>query len=401
MKTKALTISFLIIVFALAIVNIGNGARALDPLISHYIHKEKVEGAHSAKDLISMVDSNYNDNFVSKMAFVEVQGATRLATGSRIYNGTLRLNNGRLTYQYKRFDAEKYADNITALRDFVEDRGSEFLYVALPFKVDPYNDNADVPTGTYEFSNNNQDRMLARLAEHGVYALDMRPLLREYADKELDGNWYDAFFKYDQHWQPRTAFWAYGKLADMFHRDFGLKLDKRSLDFDNYNVDTYESWFLGSQGKKTGIIYSGIEDFDVIYPKFDTNITLKVPIHDETRKGSFYDVMFKQAHLKKDYYNVNTYASYIGGDYPLCIMKNEDAVNDKRILILKDSFTVAIQPYFSFLFKEVDVIDLRGFTGQNKTTREYIEELDPDIVMVFYTSSMMNYPEAYEYGLED
>ena len=126
--------------------------------------------------------------------------------------------------------------------------------------------------------------------------------------------------------------------------------------------------------------------------RFETEMTVDIPVHDEHRTGTFRDVMFKDSNLEKDYYNINNYAAYTGGDYPLCIQKNDSAVNDKKILVLKDSFTVAFQPYLSFLFKEVHVIDLRHYDG---SVEEYIDEVDPDLVMVFYTSSMMSYPEAY------
>ena len=46
--------------------------------------------------------------------------------------------------------------------------------------------------------------------------------------------------------------------------------DEEALDIKNYEVNTYRNWFLGSIGKRVGIYYAGIDDIDLIYPKFDT-----------------------------------------------------------------------------------------------------------------------------------
>lgn len=387
MKTKGLTICFLSIVFVLAALNVGNAILALDPFVTKFVRHESVQDVHSAKELIQSVDASYNDNFKTKMAFVELHGLTRKLIGSRQYNSVLRLNNGYLTYQYGDADVELYAENITQLDQYVKSKGKEFLYVAVPFKICPLDQEEQLPAGVTDDSNANQDEMLSILQENDVAFYDLRNVMAQ----EID-DWYAAFFKTDQHWKPETAFWAYGKMAELFHDRYGYEIDDLSTDLSNYNVEHMEDWFLGSQGKKTGIVYAGVDDFDLIYPRFETEMTVDIPVHDEHRTGTFRDVMFKDSNLEKDYYNINNYAAYTGGDYPLCIQKNDSAVNDKKILVLKDSFTVAFQPYLSFLFKEVHVIDLRHYDG---SVEEYIDEVDPDLVMVFYTSSMMSYPEAY------
>lgn len=392
MKTKALTICFMIIVFTIAVFNVGNAIVATQPVIKEYVLDESVEDVNSAKELIGLVESTYNDGFVPKMKFVEIQGINRRVIGSRYYNTVMKLNNGYLTYQYDTADVETYAKNIIQLSHFVKQRGSEFIYVAVPFKTSPKDVDIQIPKGSFERSNDNQNKMLKILSDNGIDNYDLRvPLAADFDD------WYSAFFRTDQHWKPETGFWAYQQMSSLLSEKYGYTEDPKTKDISNYNIDVYKKRFLGSQGKKTGIIYSGLDDFSLIYPKFETNMTVDVPVHDDHRAGSYYDVMLRPEFLEKDYYNINTYCSYIGGDYPLCIQKNANAKNNKKLLILKDSFTIAFQPYMSFVFDEVDVIDLRHY---KKSLKNYIEKTNPDIVMIFYTSSMMTYPEAYQYGLD-
>ena len=392
MKTRLLSISFLIVVFALAAVNAGNCLLSLQPLVNQYVKHEQVENVSSAHELIGKVEDTYNNAFVTKMAFVELHGATRKALSSNWYNAVLRLKNGYLTYRYYDGDVKPYADEVTKLCDYVQSRGAKFLYVSVPYKVSPLDGNKEIPKGFNEKGNVNQNNMLKYLSKEGVPFYDLRkPMAVDYPD------WYSAFFRTDQHWKPETGFWAYGKMAKFFKQRYAYDYDPMTTNLDYYHVDKYKNWFLGSQGRKTGLVYSGgAEDFSLIYPLFKTKMEVDVPVHNEHRKGTFREVMFKDSNLVKDYYNVNTYATYIGGDYPLCIQKNPDASNKKKILVLKDSFTIAMQPYLSFMFNEVDVIDLRHY---HKSLKKYIDKTDPDIVMVLYTSSMMSYPRAFDFGL--
>lgn len=394
MKTKLLTILFILMITVFGVLNLKNDAASARSFFCDYLFGKGVEGVSTSKEMIRKVEDDYNENFVPKMAFVELQGLTRKALGSNYYNTVLRLKNGYFTYQYDDIDVKKRADSVLELKEYVENKGKEFLYVAVPFKVSPEDQEKVLPAGAYEKSNENQDRMLKYLEDGNATTVDLRSyLIRENSD------WYDAFFRTDQHWRPETAFWAYGRMSEFFKDEYGLKEDERSKDISNYTIEKYEDWFLGSQGKKTGRIYTGLDDFSLIYPKFKTKMTVEVPKHNEVRKGSFKKVMIKKSRLRKDYYNVNNYAAYMGGDYPFCIQKNDSAANDKKILVLKDSFTVAFQPYLSFLFKEVEVVDLREFTGQDRKLSYYLDKYDPDYVMVFYTSSMMSYDEAFEFGI--
>lgn len=384
-----ITVLFLIIVLGIGCINIPN---LLNVSIWTYENAESVikskEG--NINTVIDTIEETYTEGFISKYGFINLNGLSARAMGCQQVKNVIKLNNGYLSWSYGKFDVEKYGNAIIDLKEYLTKKEIEYLYVAVPYKVDLQN--SQVPTGVDEFSNANQNEMLELLEAGDVACFDLRKKMeKRYED------WYSAFFHTDHHWKPETGFWAYTEVAKVLNEDYGIALDESSMDINNYEIEIYEDIFLGSQGKRTGQYFAGVDDMSIIIPKMATNMRVEIPVHNVIREGSYEEVMFKWDNLKKDYFNLNPYAAYIGGDYPLCIQKNNSAQNDKKILILKDSFTIATQPYYSFLFKEVDVIDLRHFT--DGTLKEYIDKTNPDMVITLYTSSMFAYPEAFEYGI--
>ena len=112
-----------------------------------------------------------------------------------------------------------------------------------------------------------------------------------------------------------------------------------------------------------------------------------VPDKDIERHGSYADTLLvKDAYETKDYYNGNPYAAYIGGDYALNHIVNKLAPNDKKVLLVRDSFACAFTPFLAQSCAQLDTIDMRAFQG---TIAQYIVESKPDIVLFLYNTSAL------------
>ena len=380
MKTKPLAIVFLVIVFAIAIVNIPNFAKALGT----------VPGADTIRDKINSIDSSYNDDFATKYRFVEINGVTCKVLQNEQINGTVMLNNGYLSYRFKESNVTPKAEKVAQLNEYLKSKGIKFSYIAIPYKNSPYDD--QVPFGIYDYGNQNQDAMMSALKTMGVETFDLVPLLNEKAE----GDWYGQYFKTDHHWKPETAFWAHTQVAKYLGDKYGYKTNAKAMDMANYDKEVYEDWFLGSQGKKTGRFVAGLDDVSLIYPKWDTSVTLTKPTAGETRSGDFKEAIFDKKCLEKNLYIVNTFAVYLGNMLDLCNIENKDGVNHAKLLVIKDSFAIAMAPYMSFMFDDVDVIDMRYYKAG--TLKEYIDKTKPDVVIMPYSSSVFGSKGAFDFG---
>jgi len=318
--------------------------------------------------------------------FVNVYGLAQRVTGNRrVYDAAssssdvIKLGNGYLSFVLpKSKDLPKKADETAALNAHLKSEGIPLLYVQLPFKINKLD--SELPTGVYDYANENSDTMLSALKSRGVATFDLRD---EIVKAGLD--WYPLFFRTDHHWKPSTGLWAAGKISEKLNSDYGFNIDMPLLNSNNFSSTTYKNWFLGSQGKRVGQFYAGTDDFTLLLPKYKTDMNCtyyRVNGQNIIKNGSFKDAMIFTENLKtKDYFNINTYATYSGGDFPLTICTN-NLLAGKKILILRDSYANVLAPFISLACcKELRTIDPRHFTG---SITDYIDSFKPDIVMMLY-----------------
>lgn len=81
------------------------------------------------------------------------------------------------------------------------------------------------------------------------------------------------------------------------------------------------------------------------------------------------------------------YSTYSGGDVNLANIKNKKETSGKKILLIKDSFSSVLIPFLALGSSNLDVVDVRQPDKIN--LREYIENTNPDIVIIMYNPSIM------------
>jgi len=76
------------------------------------------------------------------------------------------------------------------------------------------------------------------------------------------------------------------------------------------------------------------------------------------------------------------YASFLGGNNPLYILRNPDADTDKTLLVVRDSYSDSLAPFLSQAFAEVHLLDLRYF---KTSVSQYAADSGADAVFVCYS----------------
>lgn len=317
-----------------------------------------------------------------RMKYVETNALFNKAVGMNIISGSdivAVMKNGYLTLEATESDTDSPAKSLKWFSDILEEKGIDFAYIQYPSKEDK-NDN-QLPGGMTDYNNINADKLLEKLDAENVKNVDVRELLMQ-----KGGNWYSNFFKTDHHWKPETGVWAAGKIADMLNLDFGYSLDTGIGDINNYNVDVHEKIFLGSQGKIATLTFADPEDISVIYPKQKTSFTVTYNT-DLPKTGSFDDVIFNKTYLNNDdFYNFSAYSSYLNGNKAVTSIENNDCKNGVKILVIGGSYNKCVVPYLAQTVERIDLIDGRYFDG---SIINYIEQTDPDIVLVACTSLLI------------
>lgn len=371
LAAQILTILVLAFLLALAALSLG---RLVTPA------RQFLLGESDFEQFTQEVKNAYTSN-AAKNSLINLNGLFCRALGQRMDNNVIRLENGMLTYLEYAQDVTPVTENLIAFNTYLAQRDIPFLYVQAPYKLDL--EGELLPAGMSHWANRNGDEFLSILDGAGVATYDLRPAFS--ATPELVE---ENFFRTDHHWTCDAALRAVRPILEQVDALLPGELDLAWADPAQWEAHTYPDLFLGSQGKRVGIYYGGVDDMTYYTPRFETQMSCMVEVnHQRLTAGTYEDAILQMEHLEKDYFLLSPYCVNIGGDYPLVRHRNAGAPNGEKILLLKDSFSLPLQAYLSTLFQEVDVVDPRYFKAC--TVAQYVNLSQPDVVV------MMINPDQY------
>jgi len=337
-----------------------------------------------SEDLLSLEQDK--TLLLNKGSYINLNGLMAKLMGQPEINDRLMLTNGHLsTLPGELPDEEKIreaTERILRLYEAQTASGGNFLFVMAPVQIDKYEDL--LPVGYEDTINGPADTFLTLLQEAGVPCLDLREEMHK------DGiSVTDAYYVTDHHWTLDTGFWAYRKILNKLEQMQIIDpVDPFYTNPENYTFATHEDVFLGSSGKRTGIYYGGLDDFEFIYPNFETDISVSVPSEDYECRGPYEEVSYHQRleyDLEDpDYFNTNFYALYGWNDTPITHWRNEHAADQNKFLLIGDSFSNIPFSLMSLNLGIMDEVDVRYFEGNFS---DYYYDYRPDTVILEFNSA--------------
>lgn len=348
------------------------------------------------------VESSLTDTLDRDHLFIESYGLAQRLLGRRVVEDTerqytvARLSNGALTFAdpaaaYTDYpDPAGYASALADLRDRLDETLSiPLLYVQAPQKASSYA-SSSLPAGLSDFGDTRADALLAALAEEEVDTLDLRPVFAE------SGQYDELFFRTDHHWTPEGAFLAWQTAAEVLQNRYGLAVTPASTDRSQWTVETLESCFLGSQGKRVGTLYGGLDDFELWSPADGGEFEYIAFSQGYDRVGPFAtSLCFPERLEERDPYQANPYTYYSGGDYSFTRMKNLQNPDGPTVVLLRDSYACTFAPMMAAGVGEVVTIDLRYF---HDDLMEYISWVGADMVMVLYSPGSLKLSSMFQFA---
>lgn len=185
-------------------------------------------------------------------------------------------------------------------------------------------------------------------------------------------------FRTDHHWTGLGAYYAYTAFAQVAGFT-PLRLEQMS------HIE-HEGTFLGS-------LYQYTHDEDLTkhpdtldYYKIPNVVSVRVFNKGTTdsMKGSLYADRAKG------------YPVFLGGDFPLMQIKT-DVPNDRKILIVKDSFGNALSTYLAANYSEVYVVDYRYFKG---SIPQLMQDFGIQELLYAHNSFAANSKAVVKYGTD-
>lgn len=219
---------------------------------------------------IKNFENKFNDSFkAAQESFVDINTAFENLQGTQIIEGPYwnmtRDQYGKLHRLTNDTDIQPRLKAFKELLDFNNNKGIKTLVAMVPPSI--HKEKTKLPLGVVDYSNKSIDEFLAGVKNFNVPTLDMRESF------EKDGLYNNSlYFNYDHHWTIKNAFIATNYIKEKLNKEYKLNLDPQNKysNLSNYVVDPLKGIYKGSMAKALG---QGVDDFDLIYPRFETKFT--------------------------------------------------------------------------------------------------------------------------------
>ena len=266
-------------------------------------------------------------------------------------------------------------DNISNVKTAAEKVNAKFHVVVRPENC--MDDNSEIYFGLRDPSNNLLDTRVRQLERSGISVWDMRTQWNRLPNRSR------YFFRTDHHWNVYGALKGAEILASMLNEKYQLDYNIRKFDPDSFLKISLENIYLGSSGKILTSEYAGTEDFEILFPAYETDFTLR---HSKKYcdRGDFSIFLFTR-YWTFNVYKYNLYVFWLDGDMPEVRIINHQIPKEKgkKLLFIKDSFSDSLLPYLALQTREIVLVDPRSRNGMK--IQKIIQREKPDFVFWIYS----------------
>ncbi len=326
--------------------------------------------------------------------FIQLYGGIQRLTGQRFVEDSysysvIRMNNGALTFGSVGPPQADVSGNARTTVDFARrlgEMGVPFTAVITPQKL-PLEEGW-VPAALRNHAHEQADQFLSILAEENIHTVDLR------ADMEADLP--DHFYRTDHHWNAQGAFLGNVLLMEQLCGEYGFEPFAPGLDRAQFSEEVYPGLFLGSQGKRVGTLYAGVDDFTLLLPDFPTAMTYRPSEAAQPRSGSMPEALYFREHLAQDYFNANPYAAFMGGDWGRAVVNNLENPDAPKVVLIRDSFGCALTPFFALQCSELTTIDLRAYGDRSLLDDPAVQ--GADLVVLLYNPGSLAGENMFEFS---
>lgn len=291
-----------------------------------------IEGRYTKK-----YESYKNDQFIYREKFINIKASVDSLLMKKDNNNVYKGKEGYLFEAFEKPNEEDEKNNIEAINSFMEkhsDINTTFMLIPISSTVlkEKLPKNAPILNEKIyvdEFEKSLDNRI------NFIYPYDtMRSHKREY-----------IYYKTDHHWTTLGAYYAYKELCEK------LELDKKDL-YDYTEILATDEFYGTLYSKGLFKIKKG-DDIYVYINKDEKDESIITYTEEKKKSASFYNT----DKLKEK----NKYDLFLDGNHPLVEIENVNVNNDKKLLMIKDSYANSFVEFLTPFFSEIVMLDPRYY----------------------------------------
>ena len=175
-----------------------------------------------------------------------------------------------------------------------------------------------------------------------------------------------VFYRTDHHWTTLGAYYGYAALM----KTLGRGEEVLEPDAFKPRVPPHADEFQGTLYSQSGVHWLAPDTIAFWAEEEGPSVTSwRSGVPEE---AELYDFSYL---LTKD-----KYAAFLGGNQPLCVIKNPEGTG--KVLLIRDSYSDALAPFLAQSFEEVHLLDLRYY---RRSAAQYAAENSVDEIIALYS----------------
>lgn len=294
-----------------------------------------LEGRYEKK-----LDTYASDQFLLRNQLIKVKTSLDVTCGKLESNGVYRAKDHYLMEALQvptNHWMERTSDSLEQFKRTYKDLDMYFMLA--PNAANILKDKLS-PSVNMNDQNQAMDAFLDNVKDAGITPIDIRKTLSAYAAQDN----VQLYYKTDHHWTTDGAFIAY--------KDAVKKM--KLTDQVSYKRYVVKNDFRGTLASKSGFVNGENDPLSIYLPNNDKDYHNSVIYYADTKEKTtnFY-------HLdnldEKD-----TYTVFGGSNHPIYTIKTPTADN-RRLLLIKDSYANSMIPFLAQNYREIVVVDPRYF----------------------------------------
>lgn len=357
MKNKIFFIIFMLVWIILIILNFVMQKVSFSEQENRYLAKipkfsfEKLVSGEYQEDLESYI----NDHFIFRNAWIKIKSQEERLLGKTENNNVFIGKDG---YLFERFEYTEEAENnfkdITRIvNKFAERQEKPIYFTLVPNSIyinqDKLPDYAQTP---------DQKKIIDNFytgLNSNVKTVDVTKTLKKNKDNYL-------YFRTDHHLTSNGAYLVY--------KEFNNAKGTTTLPLSQYSLKMVSDSFLGTFDSKAQIVNQKADNI-VVYEN-ENNINLNEVIYDNEVTNSIYNESYLTTKDK--------YSYFLNGNNAKVVVKT-NVKNDKKLLVIKDSYAHIMTQFLCNDYQEIHFIDLRYY---KESMSDYIKANNIDEVLFLY-----------------
>lgn len=312
------------------------------------------------KSFMSAFEKFFADHFVLREKWIQLKNQMEIITNKREINGVYLTEKRLIEHQELNEDIIK--QNTEAINSFAEKYKKPTFLMIVPTAESIYTD--QLPLMAPYFDQKKMIDSIYTASNKNLTCIDVfTPLLSA-------KNQY-IYYNTDHHWTSLGAYLGYFSSA----KPLGFAHNE----IDKFNVEHASHDFKGTLYSKT-LYEKCTSDTIDLYHLSTGEPQVTVTVNSGQKSSEHQSIFFRNYLDKKDKYN-----TFLGQNEP-CVSVKTNVANQKKLLIIKDSYAHSMVQFYMYHYSEITLVDLRYV---NKLSN-YVSVDDYDQIMFVYNFASVN-----------